>query len=114
MSKPQKLLLTNFLSPGDVVMLTAAVRDLTVAPFGVNVFVLDLPLSVGIEYGLSAFWLLGDKTKVEVETPSESYEYFTVSNDQAPAHNGYSDVKQKYMTMNSNDQVRITANIYFN
>lgn len=84
---------------------------------GVNLFILDLPLSVGVEYGLSAFWLLGDRTKVEVETPSESYEYFTVSNDQSgvsTATNGFSDVSQKYMTMNSNDQVRITANIYFN
>lgn len=84
---------------------------------GVNLFILDLPISVGLEYGISAFWLLGDRTKVEVETPSESYEYFTVSNDQSgvsTATNGFSDVKQKYMTMNSNDQVRITANIYFN
>ncbi|MEO8591407.1 MAG: hypothetical protein ABI432_18650 [Flavobacteriales bacterium] len=84
---------------------------------GVNMFILDLPISVGIEYGISAFWQLGDKTKVEVETPTTSYEYFTVANDPngvSSATNGYSSVKQKYMTMNSNDQVRITANIYFN
>lgn len=84
---------------------------------GVNVFVLDLPISVGIEYGISAFWQLGDRTKVEVETPTTSYEYYTVSNDPngvSSSTNGYSSVKQKYMTMNSNDQVRITANIYFN
>jgi len=84
---------------------------------GVSVNVLDLPIALGIEYGLSAFWQLGDKTKVEVETPTTSYEYYTVANDPngvSSAVNGYSSVKQKYMTMNSNDQVRITANIYFN
>ena len=88
---------------------------------GVNMFILDLPISVGLEYGISAFWQLGDKTKVEVETPTTSYTYYTVANDpavdpvtQAPIHPQYSSVKQKFMTMNSNDQVRITANIYFN
>ncbi len=83
---------------------------------GVNVFVLDLPVSLGVEYGLSAFWQLGDKTKVEVEeADGDSYEYFTVANDPfVGAHNGYSSVKQKYMTMNTNDQVRVVMNIYFN
>lgn len=83
---------------------------------GVNLFVLDLPISVGVEYGLSAFWQLGDKTKVEVEeADGDSYEYFTVANDPfVGAHNGYSSVKQKYMTMNTNDQVRVVMNIYFN
>ena len=83
---------------------------------GVNVFVLDLPISLGVEYGLSAFWQLGDKTKVEVEeADGDSYEYFTVANDPfVGAHSGYSSVKQKYMTMNTNDQVRVVMNIYFN
>lgn len=82
---------------------------------GVNVFVLDLPVSVGVEYGLSAFWQLGNRTKVEVETPDESYEYFTVANDPFSLQGqAYTSLKQKYMTMNTNDQVRIVANIYFN
>lgn len=82
---------------------------------GVNVFVLDLPLSLGVEYGLSAFWQLGDKTKVEVEQASgQNYEYYTVSNDPITPNNGYSSVKQKYMTMNTNDQVRVVMNLYFN
>ncbi|MCB9184151.1 MAG: hypothetical protein H6591_09550 [Flavobacteriales bacterium] len=85
---------------------------------GFNVFVLDLPVSLGVEYGLSAFWQLGNRTKVEVEElDGDTYEYYTVANDPftfAPASNGYSSAKQKYMTMNTNDQVRIVANIYFN
>lgn len=90
---------------------------------GVNVFVLDLPISVGVEYGISAFWLLGNKSKVEVENADgTSYEYETVVNDPVlntpdggqSSDRQYSSVKQGYMTMNSNDQVRITMNIYFN
>ncbi|HRH39637.1 MAG TPA: hypothetical protein PK760_14905 [Flavobacteriales bacterium] len=80
---------------------------------GFNVFVLDLPVSLGVEYGMSAFWQLGDKTHVEKEDASGSYDYYTVGNDQFQ-NSGYSSVKQKYMTMNTNNQVRIVANIYFN
>ena len=89
---------------------------------GVNVFVLDLPISVGVEYGLSAFWMMGNKTKFEVEDAAgNSYEYFTV--DDATNSNGvpfvgngtqFTDLKQKYMTMDSNDQVRMVVNVYFN
>lgn len=89
---------------------------------GVNVFVLDLPLSVGVEYGLSAFWMMGNKTKVEVEQfNGTSYEYYTVEDATNPdgtpfVGNGaqYSDAKQKYMRMDSNDQVRLVLNLYFN
>ncbi|MBK7382227.1 MAG: hypothetical protein IPP83_02495 [Flavobacteriales bacterium] len=89
---------------------------------GVNVFVLDLPISVGVEYGMSAFWMMGNKTKVEVEEfNGTSYEYFTVedaNNLDGSAFSGngaqYSSVKQKYMRMDSNDQVRMVVNIYFN
>ncbi|WKZ67507.1 MAG: hypothetical protein QY325_06175 [Flavobacteriales bacterium] len=84
---------------------------------GVNVFVLDLPLSVGLEYGLSAFWQMGNRTKNEVESGSDSYEYYTVGNDpssESGANVQYSSVKQRYMTMNSNDQVRLVLNLYFN
>ena len=84
---------------------------------GVNVFVLDLPVAVGVEYGLSAFWQMGNKTKHEVESGTDAYEYYTVGNDPNTAGGAnlqYSSVKQKYMTMNSNDQVRLVLNIYFN
>lgn len=84
---------------------------------GFNVFVLDLPIALGVEYGMSAFWQLGNKTKHEVESGTNSYEYYTVGNDPntaGGANTAYSSVKQRYMTMNTNDQVRLVANIYFN
>ena len=87
---------------------------------GFNVFVLDLPVALGVEYGWSAFWQLGNKTKHEVESGSDSWEYYTVGNDPNtaaqgnPANGQYSSVKQKYMSMDTNDQVRVVMNIYFN
>jgi len=84
---------------------------------GFNIFVVDLPLSIGLEYGLSAFWKLGDRTKVEVENPTNSYEYYTVVDDPTGVSTGsagFSDVKQGYMKMDTNDQVRLVLNLYFN
>lgn len=87
---------------------------------GFNVFVLDLPIALGVEYGWSAFWQLGNRTKHEIESGSDSYEYYTVGNDpnaaaqQNPANGQYSDVSQRYMRMETNDQVRLVLNIYFN
>lgn len=81
---------------------------------GVNVFVLDLPLSVGVEYGWSAFWMLGNKTKVEREEfDGTSYEYYEVDNDPNGALQ-YSSATQRYQRMDTNDQVRLTLNLYFN
>ncbi|MBK8226341.1 MAG: hypothetical protein IPK70_04095 [Flavobacteriales bacterium] len=84
---------------------------------GFNVFVLDLPIALGVEYGWSAFWQLGNKTKHEVEQGTDSWEYYTVGGDPntaGGANTQYSSVKQKYNTMDTNDQVRLVLNIYFN
>ncbi|MBX2971994.1 MAG: hypothetical protein KF797_02725 [Flavobacteriales bacterium] len=85
---------------------------------GFNVFVLDLPVAIGLEYGLGAFWQLGNKTKHEVESGSNSYEYVTVGDDPNSNAGGanaqYSSAKQKFMTMDTNGQVRAVLNIYFN
>jgi len=84
---------------------------------GFNVFVLDLPIALGVEYGWSAFWQLGNKTKHEITSGADSWEYYTVGGDpnQAGGDNTqYSSVKQKYNTMDTNDQVRLVLNIYFN
>lgn len=86
---------------------------------GVSAFVVDLPISVGIEYGLSAFWKLGDRTKHEVElADGTTYEYQTVSDDPFAGLQAnplqYNSAKQRYMTMDTNDQVRLVVNIFFN
>lgn len=81
---------------------------------GVSAFVVDLPISVGLEYGIGAFWKLGDRTKVEVEeADGTTYEYQTVSDDPFGGLE-YNSAKQKYMTMDTNNQVRLVVNIFFN
>ena len=81
---------------------------------GVSAFVVDLPISVGLEYGIGAFWKLGDRTKVEVEeADGTTYEYQTVSDDPFGGLQ-YNSAKQRYMTMDTNNQVRLVVNIFFN
>jgi len=87
---------------------------------GFNVFVLDLPIAIGLEYGGAAFWQFGNKTKHEVTSGDDSWEYYTVGADpntevsSNPANGQYSSVKQRFATMDTNGQVRVVANIYFN
>jgi hypothetical protein len=80
---------------------------------GFNVFIAHLPISLGLEYGWNARWKLGGKTKTESETKtgatSTSNEYFTQPGDD----NAYTDLKRKEFAMDTNQNVRITLNIFF-
>ena len=48
---------------------------------GFNVFIAELPISIGLEYGQNLLWTLGNKTKVEQEVRvggnTNSVEYYT-------------------------------------
>jgi len=83
------------------------------ATIGFNVFVSNLPISLGLEYGWGAKWALGGKTKVEEETVSgsnsTSQEYFLDGND--PTR--YSELKKREFQMETNSNFRLVANIYF-
>jgi hypothetical protein len=84
---------------------------------GVSVFVIDLPISVGVEYGLSAFWKLGDRTKWKwkklMVIPTSTRPCPTIRS-LLSRQLQYSSIKQRYMTMDTNDQVRLVVNIFFN
>lgn len=92
---------------------------------GFNVFVAELPLSIGLEYGLTGKWLFGGKTKVEFEqrvgSTSSSGEYFMQTEDAFgnPDNNSlggarqYSDLSRRTFNMNTNHNVRLSINIYF-
>lgn len=90
-------------------------------PFvGANIFLANLPLSIGIEYGISAAWKFGDKTKVTSETKTAggtetSTEYFTQENDPFgnPDPNHYSSLSKRRSIVNTMDNFRITLNLYF-
>jgi hypothetical protein len=85
---------------------------------GWNTFVAQLPISVGIEYGLSMKWLLGGKTKVTEErdiTNANSLESYAVEyyQDDALPGNIYSDMSKRQFNMDTNQNVRLTLNFYF-
>jgi len=83
---------------------------------GFNVFVAQLPISVGLEYGLNAKWDIGGKTKHEVETKtsagSSSAEFFTYEGDKN-ANRQYSKLGKRSFGMDTNQNVRLAVNIYF-
>lgn len=102
---------------------------------GFNIFVAQLPISIGLEYGWNAKWKLGNKTKHNEEyfltlpvgsTPSSvswDVEYYTTENDptstfgvsgNGTVNNGqYKELKRKMFNMDTNNNVRVCLNIYF-
>lgn len=84
---------------------------------GWNTFVAQLPISVGIEYGLSMKWVLGGRTKVTeerdiqnaVDDNTYSVEYYQSGDDPMM----YSDLSQRGFNMDTNQNVRLTVNFYF-
>lgn len=123
---------------GDVFSHKATTKKTVVGLGGVigfNVFVAQLPISIGLEYGWNAKWRLGNKTKHEEEyllnlppgsvpsTVEWNVEYFTTENDPTSSfgvpgngtvNNGqYSEMKRKMFNMDTNNNVRLCLNIYF-
>ncbi len=85
---------------------------------GWNTFIAQLPISVGIEYGLSLKWLIGGRTKVTEELDiqnadnqnSYAVEYYTT--DDMPGVN-FSDLSRRNFNMDTNQNVRLTFQFYF-
>lgn len=86
---------------------------------GFNMFVAELPLSIGLEYGLTGKWLLGGKTNFEFEqrvgSATASGEFVSQDNDIMGNVDGrqYSDLSRREFNMNTNHNVRLSINIYF-
>ena len=81
---------------------------------GFNIFIAQLPISLGFEYGLNMKWSNEGKTKVTVDQSiagvTASQEYYTAT--QLPGTT-FSKVRQKEFGMDTNNNVRIILNIYF-
>ncbi len=91
-----------------------------ITPFvGLNVFVLDLPISLGIEYGFNALWKFGGATKVESTIKDASGEKTTTYYSQETDADGnedplnYSSLSKRNVSINSVNNLRLTLNIYF-
>jgi hypothetical protein len=87
---------------------------------GINVFVMDLPVSVGVEYGIAGVWNLGGKTHVveDVKDPlgERTNEYYTQDRDafgNADGATSYSKLKKNSSSLETNSNVRVLLNIYF-
>jgi len=86
---------------------------------GLNVFILDLPISVGIEYGLMGIWDLGGKTHVveKINDPlgARTNNYYTQNSDALgnPDNKDYSSLKKSSSTIETNSNLRVLLNVYF-
>lgn len=80
---------------------------------GVSMFVAQLPVSIGLEYGVNIKYSTEGKDHYETETKvggtTSSQDYYT--SDRIPGT--YSKLKQSSMGINTNENVRIVLNIYF-
>ncbi len=86
---------------------------------GFNVFIANLPISLGLEYGWNAKWTFGGVTKVKEEatfgTSTYTAEYSEDNSATGLADGGqkYSKLKKREFNADSNQDVRIVAHIYF-
>jgi hypothetical protein len=84
---------------------------------GFNVFVANLPISIGLEYGWNAKWTFGGVTKVKedmmVGSVAASAEYSEDNTAAVPTGAKYSKLKMREFNADSNQNVRIVAHIYF-
>lgn len=86
---------------------------------GINMFIMDLPISVGVEYGLNAIFNLTAKTKVISDvkdaTGESSNTYYTQEKD--PFGNAdntqYNSLKSSGSYANTATNFRINVNFYF-
>lgn len=87
---------------------------------GVNVFVLDLPIALGVEYGWTGIWNLGGKTKTVFEenngTRTITQEYFEQDENGVGGvdNNAYSKLSKRTSNIDTNNNLRVILSIYFN
>ena len=89
---------------------------------GINMFVAELPISVGVEYGLSGKWIFGGATKVtetldlsggdDNDYDEEWYEQDVDAFGDADDRK-YSDLSRRQFNMDTNHNVRIVFCFYF-
>jgi hypothetical protein len=86
---------------------------------GFNLFVAQLPIAVGLEYGLNAKWAWAGKTTVNYEektsTSSYSVKYYTQDTDPFGGSDmtDYKKLKKRQFNMDTNHDLRLVLNIYF-
>jgi hypothetical protein len=85
---------------------------------GFNVFIGNLPVSLGLEYGWNAKWTFGGltKTKEDVTVGTTSYTQEYKQDNSATTGSAdakYSKLKRREFNANTNQDVRVVLHIYF-
>jgi hypothetical protein len=85
---------------------------------GFNVFIGNLPVSLGLEYGWNAKWTFGGltKTKEDVTVGATSYTQEYKQDNSATTGSAdakYSKLKRREFNANTNQDVRVVLHIYF-
>lgn len=83
---------------------------------GLNIFIANLPLSLGLKYSFNSNWTIGGKTKIHHDFrvgATETAEEYYMQNDV----NGVPDVLRyenlKRTVWNTNHDIRVVLNVYF-
>lgn len=87
---------------------------------GFNVFLAQMPISIGLETGWNALWTFGGKTKINRETRYYDWENDVITTYSAeyfwhgdyPIHQ-FDELKVSEFGMETNQNVRLILNIYF-
>jgi hypothetical protein len=84
---------------------------------GVNVFIANLPLSIGLKYNFNSDWTLGGKWKVKesskVGTTEISKDYFLQDEDAKGNVDILQYDKLKRNLWDTNQEIRVVLNVYF-
>ena len=88
---------------------------------GFNVFVAELPIAVGLEYGWGGRWIFNGKTKVErtLEIDAADVDYTAEWEQQEsdafgnPDSRQYSDLSRREFNMDTSNSLRLNILIYF-
>ncbi len=84
---------------------------------GFNMFVAELPISLGLEYGLSGKWIFGGATKVnedsQIGSTTTSAEYYQQTDYILGRSRNYSKLKNRQFNMETNNNIRLNIHIYF-
>ena len=103
---------SNEVSAGKVSMTTSKLSPLVGlgAYIGLQAFIADLPISVGLEYGLRAIGRFGKQYKhIDVDTAGKSQTYYTTSTSATTAYSALN-----YGSSDFGTDARITFSYYFN
>ncbi len=116
LGKVKELSEETYFDSGDI-MNVSRTTSTTVFGFagvvGFNVFVAELPVSLGLEYGWGGKWIFGGATKVKEEVDMTGGADYNVEYIENSDGDKFSDFSRRQFNMDTNQSVRLNIHIYF-